>query len=64
MNVFQREANTLQFIENYHNGLADWEECREIREKCNEGGEGGNQELGIWNWAVAGKKGGGVSRWN
>ena len=48
MNVFQREANTLQFRENYHNDLADREECKEIREKSN--GEGGirNQELGIW----------------
>jgi hypothetical protein len=46
MNVFQREANTLQFRENYHNDLADREECRENREKCN--GEG--EELGIGDW--------------
>jgi hypothetical protein len=51
MNVFQREANTLQFIENYHNDLADREECRENRDKCNGMGgerkESGIGELGI-----------------
>jgi hypothetical protein len=46
VNVFQREANTLQFIENYHNDLADREECRENREKCNRERE---KELGIRN---------------
>jgi hypothetical protein len=50
VNVFQREANTLQFIENYHNGLADREECRENREKCNGDGEGiGESGTGIEN---------------
>jgi hypothetical protein len=52
MNVFQREANTLQFRENYHNGLAHREECREIREKCNEGEGIGNQGWGIRKWEV------------
>jgi hypothetical protein len=62
-NVFQREANTLQFIENYHNGLGDREECRENRDKCNGGeGRGRNQGLEIRNWE-SGKQELGIGNW-